>query len=343
MKNSIIALTKGALKLARRAAAELGDCHIYTMERFSSAGTRPIKGKLTEFMGTIFNSYESHLFIGSTGIAVRVIAPHLRGKCSDPAVLVMDEQGRHIISLLSGHLGGANRLTLTLAELLGADPVITTASDIKERTAVDMLAKGLGCHITDMEVAKIVTAMIVNDEPVSLISPYRLERADYLSYSPSEAKGAILVAHSNREPLPIPTAHLIPVNISAGVGCRAGVPGEQIISALKQALAETGIPEEALKELATVEIKAEEAGIIEAAAHFGVALKIFSIVELARVEGRFKSSPFVKKQIGVGSVAEPCAFLAGEGRGRLVLEKRAYDGVTVALFEQELEGTACLR
>ena len=149
---ALFCLTPGGVRLAKRLAAML-PLTCYTSEALQEEGFIPFNGGFASAAREAFSSFSALIFIGATGIAVRVLAPLVNDKLSDPAVVVIDERARHVISLLSGHAGGANALTRYLAGMLDADPVITTATDVNELAALDTLAFQLNARMTDFRAA----------------------------------------------------------------------------------------------------------------------------------------------------------------------------------------------
>jgi cobalt-precorrin 5A hydrolase len=157
---ALFCLTPGGIKLAKRLAAQL-PMTCFTSQNLLEPGFEPFRGTLSQTVADIFNHYSALIFVCATGLTVRVIAPLIKDKFSDPAVVVLDDQGHHAISLLSGHMGGANALTRYIAELIGAAPVITTATDVHQLAAVDMLAQQLNATMTDFRQNWSVTAKLV--------------------------------------------------------------------------------------------------------------------------------------------------------------------------------------
>lgn len=336
MRWGIIALTRAALDRAASLQKKLPDAVVYTLPKWRYEEGVVIEGGLADFVGRIFREHPVLVFIMATGIVVRVIAPHIKSKVTDPAVLVVDETGRFVISLLSGHLGGANEAAKLVAEKLGATPVITTASDLKERLAVDMLAKKLNCAIDDMEAAKTVTAMIVNGERVAVISDVDLSLPDYFTDDVSSAAGVIHITSRKVQPAGKPFVRLIPITIVAGVGCKKGTDPAKLIEAIDDALETAGVDRRALRCVASAEIRRDEPAVLEAARHFGAELFFASLAEIAAVESRFGSSDFVREKIGVGAICEPAAYLAAGRSGKMLLPKRKGKGITIALWEEEI-------
>jgi cobalt-precorrin 5A hydrolase len=338
VKWAILAITKGGLSLGSRIRASMPQADLFTIPRWASGETRTIEGSLRDFVGTIFGSYDVLLFIMAAGIVVRVIAESIRDKFSDPAVLVMDEKGSSVISLLSGHWGGANEAARFLAGLVGARPVITTASDVGETLSVDMLAKSLGFEIDDPEGAKRVTALIVNGEPVGIWSLHTLSlqlpsNVHVLEDGKDEGmSGSIFVGNLRRESRN-PHVHLVPRNIIIGLGCRRGVPQEVIAGRIEGVLRGLGIHAKSLKCLAIPDIKEGEKGIEGAILKLSTEIRVIPRQRIKEVEHLFRSSEFVRRAAGVGAICEPCAYLAAEGSGRFLMMKDKGKGVSLALWE----------
>jgi cobalt-precorrin 5A hydrolase len=333
---AIVALTQRGCRQAQLIRARFEDRPVclYLPRRYA---TVPEEGydDFDQVVVDVFSNHEGILFIMATGIVVRKIAPLLVSKDQDPAVLVMDEAGEHIISLISGHLGGANELTRRLATVMGADPVITTASDVSHKMAVDMLAIKYGWDLKDLKGAKDITALLVNDEPVALVDPQGYLKEDTFP-DVSNPKGVLVVSSNRYISTGLPFVQLIPKDLILGVGCRKGTPSESVIKAMEEVFKEHGLMLEALALMATVDVKAEEPGLLKAAAQMGIALQIFTKDQLRATEHQFVQSEFVKKTIGTGAVAEPCGYLAS-GQGRLLVPKTIRDGVTLSIWRRSAD------
>ena len=166
MNAALFAYSRRGCATARRVMAALADWDIqpYTMERFAEDGFAPLGRPAREFYGPIFGDVQAMIFVSSVGLAVREVAPHLKSKATDPAVLVLDELGQYVIPVLSGHIGGANELAKALAASLGAQAVITTATDINGRFSVDAWAVQNGCAIASLPLAKAVSAAVLEGD-----------------------------------------------------------------------------------------------------------------------------------------------------------------------------------
>jgi cobalt-precorrin 5A hydrolase len=341
MKLAILALTRGGKNLGVKLVQNLPykNADLFVLERFKTEEREKIiKGRFMEFVRRIFFKYDGFIFIMAAGIVVRAISPLIRDKRTDPAVVVVDEKGKHAISLLGGHLGGANTLAEMVAESTGGEAVITTATDVNNTMAVDVLAEELGLSIEDFENVKHINSAIVNGDLIGLYTEININRKlppniklIGLKDELKELTGLVLI--SNRTDLPcynLPSVVLRPKNLIAGVGCRKGKGKDEIIGAIKQVLALNNLSNKSLKAIATIDIKKDEAGIIEASRFFNVPLKFFSKQNIREIEGNFNGSSFVKQKLGISCVAEPCAFLAA-AKPVKIYNKQKFDGITVAL------------
>lgn len=322
MKLAVVTVTEKGVRNGLKIQEKI-DCDVFTISKFMKDKTFLIENGLQNFFEKNILKYNTFLFITASGIAVRTIAPFIKSKDKDPAVLTMDEEGNFIISLLSGHLGGANEAAKILGEITGAVPVISTASDVSGKIAVDTIAVKINGKLESLESAKKVTSLIVAGKEVCIKVPENMENEN--------TEGVILI--SNRKNIEI--AKIIPQNIVVGIGCKKNKEAEKIINAVKDSFEKLSLCEESIRIFATVDIKENEAGIIGTAEYFGKELKIISHEEIKKIENNFETSQFVKKSIGVGAVSAPCAFVAGKGRGKFLAEKLKYEGITISIFEEE--------
>ena len=322
MKLAVITVTEKGVRNGLKIKEKI-NCDVFTISKFMKEKTLLIENGLQNFFEKNLLKYDTFLFITASGIAVRTIAPFIKSKDKDPAVLTMDEEGNFIISLLSGHLGGANEAAKILGEITGAVPVISTASDVSGKIAVDTIAMKINGKLESLESAKKVTSLIVAGKEVNIKVPENMENEN--------PQGVILI--SNRKNIEI--AKIIPQNIVVGIGCKKNKEAEKIIDAVKDSFEKLNLCEESIRVFATVDIKENEAGIIGTAEYFGKELKIISREEIKKIENNFETSEFVKKSIGVGAVSAPCAFIGGNGKGKFLAEKLKYEGITISIFEEE--------
>lgn len=346
MNKAVIAITQGGIHLASRIKEQV-DCNLYVLKKYCNEEEQiPIDTSLTEFMTTIFKNYREIIMIMSCGIAVRSIAPHLRSKLEDPAVIVVDEKGEYVISLLSGHVGGANQLAEQIAQITAGTPIITTASDRLGIEAVDMLAKRLNFFIEDYQSAKEVTACLVNQKKVGCITelslssllPSNLILTDFKSVKEKALDAVIYIG--NREGLiqniEIPVVKLRPKNLVLGIGCKKGVEGQKMIAAVQDVLKRNNLSLHSIKAAATIDLKANEQAILELVEVLSVPLTVIDRKEIIEIEDRFNCSPFVKQNVGVGAVSEPSAYLASKC-GKCVVSKKTYEGITISVYEESID------
>ena len=285
---------------------------------------------LSEWTRKVFKTGNTLIFIGACGIAVRAIAPFIEDKTTDPGVLVVDENARFVIPILSGHLGGAVDEAHTVARILDAQAVITTATDVRGEFAVDVFAKSNDLIISDMKKAKDFTARL-------------LETGSGSFYVDQEFRNEILIGEKpdniifSKETFDIyispcvfrgDALRLIPRSIVIGMGCRRGKSGEDLTFFAWKCLNRLGIDKRAIKALVSADIKTEEQGLIETAEAFDAEFKTFSEVELARQVGDFTGSDFVKETVGVDNVCERAVM--AYGCSRIILHKVAENGMTFA-------------
>ncbi|NLX93889.1 MAG: cobalamin biosynthesis protein CbiG [Clostridiales bacterium] len=265
MRIAVVAFSACGAALGTQLKALTGhEITYYVTKRHSGEPFYKPFDSVRELTAELFNKTEAFVFVGACGIAVRAIAPFIKSKLTDPAVVVCDETGRFTISLLSGHAGGANKLAEQIAAVIGSVPVITTASD---------------------------SHALLGNTPL----------------------------HKN---------------LVLGIGCRRGISAETIERAVTILLWDQKIPLVRVAEVATIDVKADEEGMLKFTKAFGLPLSFYSAEELAEVQGDFSSSERVLQAVGVDNVCERAAVLCG-GRGKLILKKTAKDGVTVAVCEKE--------
>lgn len=250
-----------------------------------------------------FQTGNALIFVGAAGIAVRAVVPYVKSKTTDPAVVVVDEAGRFAIPILSGHLGGANGLVRKIAALCGAVPVITTATDLSGAFAVDQWAKKQNCAILNPEGIKSVSGTLLAGGNVELCSPWPVAG----------------------EPPEGISLRLMPKIAVLGVGCKRGTPQ----AVLEAAFAALPIHPASFCKVCTIDLKQNEPGLLAFCRAHGLELETFSAAELQGAPGEFSPSEFVERVTGVDNVCERAAVL-GSG-GRLLLKKRAGNGVTMAV------------
>ncbi|MGI6031665.1 MAG: cobalt-precorrin 5A hydrolase [Eubacteriales bacterium] len=280
-----------------------------------------------------FEEGDGLLFVGAVGIAVRAIAPHVRDKRMDPAVVAVDELGNFAVPLLAGHIGGANRLAQRVAAVTGGQPVISTATDLHSLWAVDVFATQNQCAIGNMALAKEISASLLEGKPVAFASDWPVEG----QIPPELCRKAPLgvhVTYCQESSLFERTLCLHPRRLVVGIGCRKGTPEQAIAAVVEQCLARQQWSTQCLRAVATIDLKAEEPGLLAFCQSRQLPLRVYTSQQLAQVPGQFTPSAFVRGVTGVDNVCERSAAAAG---GRLLVQKQALSGVTVALAEEELE------
>lgn len=283
-----------------------------------------------------FKDADCIIFVSAAGIAVRAIAPFVRSKKTDPAVICMDERGINVISLLSGHIGGANKFTLRIAEIVGGNPVITTATDVNGKFAVDEWAHNSKLYITSMKMSRDIAAEILQDRKIGLVSDFKIRGEIPSEINLNEKKIGICISLDSRKSPFENTLNLVPQIVSVGVGCRKGTSFKDIYTAVKEALDMHGISHLALKSINSIDLKKEEEGIIHAAEVFRVPFNTYSAEKLNSIQGKFSSSDFVKKIAGVDTVCERAAIMGSESK-KLIMSKTVINSVTAAAAVDDYE------
>ena len=329
MNAVIFAFTENGVATARHVRDAVGG-RIVAPARLAGGDVDGYEGALSDCVGGAFDS-DALIFVSAAGIAVRAVAPHAVSKRSDPAVLCLDERARFVIPLLSGHIGGANRLARTLAQALGATPVVTTATDVNGRFAVDAWAAERDLAITDMALAKAVSAAILTrDIPFCADAAFGEKLPAGLVRGESGPLG-VCVSSRDRHPFD-ETLLLVPRALTVGVGCKRGTSSEAIGALIDSVLAAHDLRIEAVARVNTIDVKRGEPGLISLCAARRWPMAFYSAGQLAAVPGAFVESDFVRKAVGVGNVCERAALAGG---GRLIAPKTAQGGVTVAVAELE--------
>ena len=301
-------------------------------ERLADALGGSVRGEdqpLADWTRESFSSCAALVFIGAAGIAVRTVAPYLVSKASDPAVICLDEGGRWVVPLLSGHLGGANALARRIAALTGGEAVITTATDVNGRFAVDLWAKKQGMALLQPERIKNVSAKILRGETVTIDCPWPVAgSAPELVRCGTDADA--VVSYRKRAGSAL---QLVPRVLTLGVGCKRGTGADALEAAFQTFCTERGIVPEAVECAASIDLKRDEAGLLSFCLSHGWPLRFYSAEELRGVPGEFSASAFVERVTGVDNVCERAAALCA---GQSPVERKfARGGVTFALAERQ--------
>ncbi len=335
MKIALISFTGEGARTCSKIAVGLRsigyECSAFGKNLFAvGAGIMPLENSLDEWTAEAFSKNDALVFVGACGIAVRAIAPYIKDKTVDPAVVVVDEKGNFAISLLSGHLGGANDLTREIAEIIGAEPVITTATDLNQLFAVDDWAKKNHLRIGDMKLAKEISAAILNGETVGVSGEFSVEGdlPKQLQYASGGRLGFRISIQEEDGPFDH-TLHLIPQTVTVGIGCRKGISLEAVEELLEKVLKEHHLSVKAIEKICSIDIKKEEPALKQLADKLGVPFQVFSAEELELLTGVYTASAFVNQITGVDNVCERAAVLGS--RGELIVKKQALNGVTIAM------------
>lgn len=349
IKTAIICITEKGIKIAEDIASKTSNTDIY----FQNRGIKELCGKL-------FLEYDCIVFISACGIAVRCIAPFIKSKLEDPAVIVVDENGKNIISLLSGHIGGANEFALYISEITGANPVITTATDSSGKSSADMIASEIGAYIENIrENVKTINASIVNgkrtglyidDEYREYINDINTEGFEIIK-NPDEIYGFDAVLHITDRIVCDEYRHdkkykmsderdthivkLIPRKNVAGVGCRKDTDSEKFREVFVEFCRKNNIHPASICKVGSIELKRNEKCIKDISDRFCMERKFFSVEELSKYDDMFEGSDFVKKTTGVKSVSAPSAYIMSGGN--IITDTFRHNGITITIGRKRRE------
>jgi cobalt-precorrin 5A hydrolase len=351
MKIAIITITRNGARLGARLKSGFSDAELYALPKYmgtAGKGATPIESDLNALFERLWPEAGGFICIMATGIVVRMVAPLLEAKDSDPAVVVMDDTGKFAISLLSGHLGGANELAERCAFTTGARAVITTATDVNGLPSFDMLAKENGWVIEDISKVKILNSLLLDDEKIAVVDDTGLVRSffhglgrlqfheSFVAGLRSEAKGFLFVTNSIIPPQLRAETLLVlrPKNLVLGVGCNSGTSADEIEGVILSNMKRLFLSPASIAAIATAEAKRSEPGLMEAAERFAVPLICYPSNELNEIDAPSPLSEHALAAIGATGVAEPAAILASDG-GKLLLKKVKSGNVTLAIAVKE--------
>jgi cobalt-precorrin 5A hydrolase len=362
-RTALVAISRKGASLVQDLEGLEGTKDVFVNRRWFVAkeGHKPIDLPIKTTIQTIFSQYQNIILIMPVGAAVRLIAPHLRDKHSDPAVVCLDDSGNFSVSLLSGHLGGADQLTLRISNQIGSIPVITSASYIGRTIPVDLLGHEFGWTIdSSSAIVTKVSADVVNGEAVSLYQqsgetswwpnnqsfPDNITRSATLCLlkdTPGDSALIISdeadVSGSPNQPLEeiLSKSNIViyrPQSLVIGMGCRKGVTFENLKELLVSSLRDLNLSPKSIRTIATADIKGGEPGLLALAEYYNVPLTTYNSAQLNAVfeSGKYLISPSDSPQrlVGVGGVCEPSALLAS-GNTQLLMTKRKTDRATIAV------------
>ena len=376
MKLAIISFTENGIKLSQTVAKRLSGrkvtiytkCSRYTAEDLK---VQRVKESLQVWTAQRMAEGDALLFIGACGIAVRAIAPNLTDKLHDVPVLVMDEEGRYVIPILSGHVGGANELARELSDLIDARPVITTATDVQKKFAVDLFAKRNHLEIMNKDgIAKVSTKALAGEQLTIAVRAQNIE-----CYHPkfcevceedfTEAENPLLreasmhkhdwkvcgvepplrlVPYVEDQPVDVVVSEmpdnknaliwLRPRRYVVGMGCRKNKDPEELLDFYMKTLEKAMVEPGEVYALASIDKKKDEPGLLVISERMRIPFFTYTAEELNRVGACVHSSEFVKAQVGVDNVCERAALAGCGANGTLIYEKQAFDGMTIAIAER---------
>lgn len=376
MKLAIISFTENGIKLSKTVARRLSrrkvtlytKCSRYTAEDLK---VQRVKESLQVWTAQRMAEGDALLFIGACGVAVRAIAPNLTDKLHDVPVLVMDEEGQYVIPILSGHVGGANELAREFADLMDACPVITTATDVQKKFAVDLFAKRNHLEIMNKDgIAKVSAKALAGEQLTIAVRAQNIEfchpkfcevreedfteaenqllREASMHKQDQEACGVEqplrLVPYVKDQPVDIVVSEmqdnknaliwLRPRRYVVGMGCRKNKDTEELLAFYQETLEQAMVEPGEVYALASIDKKKDEPGLLAISERMRIPIFTYTAEELNRVGECVHSSEFVKAQVGVDNVCERAAFAGCGVSGWLIYEKHAFDGMTIAIAER---------
>jgi len=343
---AIYALTEKGCAKAGEVHNALKNSKVFIPDRFKNKYTMFDLfgyGKIDDLLAVNWKKFDAHLFIMAAGIVVRKIAGLLENKIVDPAVVVCDELGNNSISLLSGHIGGANRLAEFIAGVMGGNSVITTATDVHKIMAFDEMAAIENWKIKDPGKIKFLNSMLLENKNIDVLIPENIFNKYYKNsnnirlvhkLSDISAEGAV-VFNKESKYADIPVLEFSSKKYVIGIGCKKDIGEDEINKAVDKALTELNIDFDDIALIATSDVKRNENGLHRFASSKSFSLKFFSKDELNSVKTP-NNSPKAKAEFGLNSVAEASAIVAGN-QGELIFEKHKYPKVTIAVAVVEPE------
>ncbi|MBI5493110.1 MAG: cobalamin biosynthesis protein [Deltaproteobacteria bacterium] len=332
---TVFPITDRGLALARRLEKKYRDVVIHRPAALKD-------GRLKHEVKAAFKGSRALLFISASGIAVRAIAPLLKGKHLDPAIVLMDEKGRFAVSLLSGHMGGANRLTKELASFFNATPVITTATDISNLPSIEDVCEKFALKIENPEAIKRINSEILKGNKAVIVDRYlgrrwRIKAAygrHYIlraSFPKDTRKAVAIISDKLLRPADRRRALVLrPREFVVGIGCKKGVGEKEIEAGIRKMMEGAGVSLLSIRNLATIDIKRHEKGLLDYAKKAGLPIDFYSAGELNKIKPPSGVSRFVKENTGAAGVCENAALLSSGGK-RLWRRKKRLGKITIAL------------
>lgn len=346
MRLSMISFTENGRRLSERIAKLLEkklEVELYTKCKSDIngdiyPGVLLVKTSVGDWAKERMQERSALLFIGACGIAVRAVAPFLTDKLQDVPVLVMDEKGKYVIPILSGHMGGANGLANHIAEKSGAEAVITTATDINKKFAVDLFAKRNSLYIANKDgIVKVSSKALAGKEiTMSIETGHEITGGETgVQLVPYPPAGFVDVVVTSKDDVFDASILLKPREYAIGIGCKRGKNVKEIDTFISKTIKEMGISIMQIFALSSISQKRDEQGIVEWCRKEGIPFLTYTAEELKEVNGNFTESSFVKAQVGVDNVCERAAVKSCGENGKLLVPKIAENGMTIAVAKRE--------
>lgn len=345
-KMAALAITRHGIEIARKIKQKMPEVEIYVPAKHNDGGDDVIwfSEQSTQLVGNLFKTYDALICIFSLGAVIRMVAPHLIDKKSDPAVLVIDDGANNVISALSGHLGGANALARLVASFLDAQPIITTAADVNETIAVDLVGREFGWTIENFENVTKVSAFMVNEENIAIYQdageknwwpgplPKNVTLVDSIDQINShEFKAGLIISDRLITEQTIKSKSVIyrPKSLVVGIGLHWDTSKETIDSGINRVLEEKGLSFQSIRNIASIDRKAKVKGLEEFSMQYSIPIEIYEKDRLASVDVPNPSAT-VQKFEGTSSVSEASSLLSSKG-DLIVPKQKLPPNLTIAV------------
>ncbi len=332
----IISFTQKGAELSLKLHKIYPDALLYGKYPFDNI--KMLEKDIKSFTADIFYESRAVIFISAVGIAVRAVAPLIVSKNKDAAVIVLDDNGRYVIPVLSGHIGGANEMALKIAEHINAEPVITTATDINNKFAVDVWAEKNNLYIDDITMIKEVSSRLLRNEKIGFVSEYQVSGIlpDGMVADMQQECGIVIADNLEIKPYPY-TMQLIPKEYVLGIGARKDAEYNYLKDFIERVLKENNIDKRKILAIASIDIKKDEKAILKLSKDLNVPFVTYSAKHLTDMQGDFTSSNFVKKITGVDNVCERAVkcFNGSE----IIVKKLCENGFTLSIGHKLWQGS----
>ncbi len=346
---SVLAITKNGIEIGIKLKELFPSWRIFAPSKFSNNNSEIIwfKESTTSKIGELFQTNDALICLFSLGAVIRLISPHLKDKKTDPAVIVIDDKTNFVISALSGHLGGANQLTEEIAMKLQATPVITTAADVNQTIAVDLVGKEFGWKVDDDSTVTMVSALMVNEEKIGIFQDageknwWKKEFPKNVTIYPSfnelkesNSKGFLIISDKNIEDEILKNSVVYrPLTLVVGVGLHGDTSKETIKNGIKTTFEKFNLNQKSIAKLVSIKKPQDVIGLVELGKEMGIPIEYVEKEELAKIEIP-NPSVMVQAFEGTPSVSEAAALKVSQGS--LVVEKQKFPpDLTIAVARIE--------